>query len=165
MAEFVTKSCPRCGKRPLDPRLEQCPYCGVPFELVPTSLTPEQLAAVTRHILRSAKFWVVVVLLVGVASAVLACFIHLENIKTRRDVAQSTSKTISDQTGNISQRISSEIAAEFEQPRIQQTIEAVASQKAAQSISNAVWGSLEAFRTEVREATAQLAQAKGDLAT
>jgi len=164
MAEFVTKSCPRCGKRPLDPRLEQCPYCGVPFELVPTSLSPEQLTAVTRHILRSGKFWAVVIALLAVVTAVLAGLIHWENGHVTDNVARNSSNQIAAVTGSISKQISSQIAAEFEQPRIQATIESVASQKASQSISNAVWGSLEAFRTEVREAQVQLIRTKGDLA-
>jgi hypothetical protein len=165
MADFLTKSCPRCGKRPLDLRLEECPYCGVPFELVPTNLTEEQLSAMTRHILRSGKFWSVVggsLLAVALALAVL---VHWENSRVSRAVADSTARQIAFATGNVSERISAEIAAEFQQPRIQAAIERVASQKAADAISNAVWPSLEVFRSEFKAAQTELARTKSDLAS
>ncbi len=165
MADFLSKSCPRCGKRPLDLRLEDCPYCGVPFELVPTNLTPEQLSAVTRHILRSGKFWSVVGFCLAAVALGLAALVHWENGRVGEAITNSTSNQIAAATGSISEKISAEVAAEFEQPRIQATIERVASQKAADAISNAVWPSLEVFRSEFKAAQAQLAQSRSDLNT
>lgn len=163
MADFLTKSCPRCGKRPLDARLEDCPYCGVPFELVPTNLTPEQLSAVTRHILRSPKFWSVVGFCVAVVALSLVAFIHWDTSRFKDAIAASTSRQIAEATGSISEKISAEVAAEFQQPRIQATIERVASEKAADAISNSVWPSLEVFRSEFKAAQEELAHTKHDL--
>ena len=165
MADFLTKSCPRCGKRPLDPRLEQCPYCGVPFELVPTNLTNEQLSAMTRHILRSGKFWSVVGGTLAAVALALAALVHVENSRVSQALTAATSNQIAAATGNVSNRISAEVAAYFQQPRIQDAIERVASQKAADAISNAVWPSLEVFRSEFKAAQSELARSKTDLTT
>jgi hypothetical protein len=163
MADFLTKSCPRCGKRPLDPRLEQCPYCGVPFQLVPTNLTQEQLSAMTRYVLRSGKFWSVVGAVLILITVALAGLVHEENGRLSNEIARNSSNQITAATGEISERVSGEIAAEFQQPRIQAAIERVASAKAAEAISNGVWGPLEAFSSEMKEAQARLAQTRSDL--
>lgn len=157
MAEAVTKICPRCGKRPLDLRLEQCPYCGVPFELVPTTLTEEQLRAMTRFVLRSGRFWSVIGTVVILLAAGLISLIYFESGKVSKDV----SNQISTSADRVSQRVADEIAAEFQQPRIQETIQQIAAQRAADAISNGVWASLESFRAEVQEARSQLAETRG----
>ena len=64
----------------------------------------------------------------------------------------------------ISDGISNQIAAEFQEPRIQAAIENVAAQKAGEAVSNAVWASLDQFREKVQAANDQLARTTNDLA-
>jgi hypothetical protein len=167
MADFANRRCPRCGKRPLDARLVQCPDCRVPFEYESApaaALTSAQLVAVTRHVLGSWKLWLGLIVVVGVATAGV---VKLINIKAReiQDAAEIAEQVDSNALeAKVADGISNQIAAEFQQPRIQDTIERVASQRAGDILTNAVWASLEQFREKLLVANEQLAHTTNDLA-
>lgn len=166
MADFANKHCPRCGKRPLDLRLVQCPDCHVPFEYEATPavvLTPAQMAAVTRHVLGSGKLWVTLAVALVLVTAGVVAFVKL----TAKDLDTKLQQVAAHQgatSAQIYDAISNQVAMQFNSPNIQATIERVASEKAANTITNAVWSSLESFRTDLREAHAQLARARGEIA-
>ncbi len=168
MADFANKRCPRCGKRPLDTRLVQCPDCRVPFEYeaatAAPALTPAQLAAVTRHVLGSWKLWLALIVVVGVATAGLVEFITLKAQAAREEAGREARATADATAAKIAEGISNQILAEFQQPRIQATIERVAAQKAGDILTNAVWLSLDQFREKLQAASDQLARTTNDLA-
>jgi hypothetical protein len=167
MADFANRRCPRCGKRPLDARLVQCPDCRVPFEYetapVPT-LTPAQLAAVTKHVLGSWKLWLALVVVVGAATAGVVEFINLKAPALREESGREAQSNADAMAAKIADGISNQIAAEFQQPRIQAAIERVASQQAGNILTNAVWASLDQFREKLQAANEQLAKTTNDLA-
>jgi hypothetical protein len=168
MAELGNRRCPRCGKRPLDARLVQCPDCRVPFEYesAPASLalTSAQMAAVTRHVLGSWKFWFALIIVVGAATAGVVEFINVKAKELRDEAAATAQVNSSAMASKIAEGISNQIAVEFEQPRIQAAIERVASQRAGDMLTNAVWASLEEFRGQMRAANEALAKTTNDLA-
>ncbi len=163
MADFANKRCPRCGKRPVDARLVQCPDCLVAFEYDPApaaGLTPAQTALVTKQVLGSWRLWLAVVALVGGATVGILEFV---NMRTQgiREAEQVDAKALDDR---VAERISNGITAQFQQPRIEATIERVASEKAGEILTNAVWASLEQFREKLKEANDHLAGTTNDLA-
>jgi hypothetical protein len=168
MADFANKRCPRCGKRPLDARLVQCPDCRVPFEYeaspAAAALTPAQLAAVTKHVLESWKLWLALVVVVGVMTAGVVEFITLKAQAAREEAGRDAQANASATAARIAEGISNQIAAEFQQPRIQATIERVASEKAGDIFTNAVWASLDQFREKLQAANEQLTRTTNDLA-
>jgi glutaredoxin 2 len=167
MADFANKRCPRCGKRPLDARLVQCPDCRVPFEYeaapVPT-LTPAQLAAVTKHVLGSWKLWLVLVAVVGAAIAGAVEFINVKAQAAREEAGREAQADADLSAAKIAEGISNQIVAQFQQPRIQSAIERVVTEKAGDILTNAVWASLDQFREKLQAANDQLAKTTNDLA-
>jgi len=164
MAELGNKRCPQCGRRPLDIRLVQCPDCHVPFEYdaAPPALTPAQLAEITRQIFKSGRFWFAFILLLVLLVASGMVLIHFtgRNIALG-GVAPPTQSQIAEMTSG---QVSNQVAAAFRDPKIQATIEEVATRRASEIMTNAIWPSLENFRTEMRIANDELAKRRGDLA-
>jgi hypothetical protein len=163
MADFANKRCPRCGKKPADVRLVQCPDCLVAFEYEPartTGLTPLQAAAVTKQVLGSWKLWLTVVALVGGTTAGMVEFVNVRTQEIREEAART--QQVNAQA--LEDRISNQIALEFQQPRVEAAIERVAEQKAGEMLTNAVWASLEQFREKLKKANDQLAGTTNDLA-
>jgi hypothetical protein len=167
MADFGNKRCPRCGKRPLDVRLVQCPDCRVPFEYesaVVAGLTPAQLATVTKQVLGSWKLWLALILFIGLVAAGVVEVINVKAQQLREEAAQKAQVDSDALAAKIADGISNQIAAQFEQPRIQDTIQRVATQKAGDILTNAVWASLDEFRGKLQTANDQLTRTTNDLA-
>jgi hypothetical protein len=167
MADFANRRCPRCGKRPLDARLVQCPDCRVPFEYEAVSaptLTPAQLAAVTKHVLGSWKLWLTLFVVVGAATVGVMEFINLKAQEVKDEAGREAQADANATSAKIAEGISNQIETEFQQPRIQAAIERVASEKAGDILTNAVWASLDQFREKLQAANEQLAKTTNDLA-
>lgn len=168
MADLATKRCPRCGKRPLDARLVQCPDCRVPFEYesapAPASLTPAQMAAVTRHVIGSWKLWMGLLLIVAAATAGIVEFVNMKAQVLRDEAAAAQQADSNAVAAKIDAGISNRIVAEFQKPEIEAAIARMASQKAGEILTNEVWASLDEFRGKMQAASAQLAKTTNDLA-
>jgi hypothetical protein len=163
MADFANKRCPRCGKRPADVRLVQCPDCLVAFEYesAPAAgLTPAQVSAVARQVLGSWKLWLAVVALVGAATGGVLEFVNLRT-QGIREAEQVDAKAMEER---VSEGISNQIATQFQEPQVEAAIEQAATQKPGEILTNAVWASLEEFRAKLKAANEQLAGATNDLA-
>ena len=127
-------------------------------------LTPEQLKSVTKHILRSWKFWGLLVLVVGaVGLGVVALAQRIIDLRSA-EYLNSLQQKANNQFATVSGQISNQIVQEFNQPRIQSTVERVAREKAQELLTNAVWPSLEAFQISVEQARTQLARSSNQLA-
>ena len=139
----------------------------MPFEYEPaqvSGLTPGQLAAVTKHVLGSWKLWVTLAVMVGAATAGVVEFINLKAQGLREEAGRAEQANSDALAARIGESISNQIATAFQQPRIQDTIESVASQKAGDILTNAVWASLNQFREKLEAANEQLAKTTNDLA-
>ena len=168
MADFANKRCPRCGKRPLDVRLVQCPECRVPFEYdaPPVSdLSSAQVAAVTRQVLASWKLWLVLIAIIGVAAAGVVEFVNHSSQQLRERVSAQGEELAQRNDAKIAEGISNQVAGQFAQPQVQATLERVAQQRAAEILTNSVWSSLEQFREKLTAANQQLTGATNDLAS
>lgn len=168
MADFANKRCPRCGKRPLDVRLVQCPECRVPFEYdaPPVSdLSSAQVAAVTRQVLASWKLWLVLIAIIGVAAAGVVEFVNHSSQQLREQVSAQGEELAQRNDAKIAEGISNQVAGQFAQPQVQATLERVAQQRAAEILTNSVWSSLEQFREKLTAANQQLTGATNDLAS
>jgi hypothetical protein len=172
MADLANKRCPRCGKRPLDARLVQCPDCRVPFEYdsapapahAPGTLTSAQMAAVTRHVLGSWKLWLGLLTVVSVATAGVVEFVNMKAQVLRDEAAAAQQVDSNAMAAKIDAGISNRIETEFQKPEIEAAIARVASQRAGEILTNEVWASLEEFRAKMQAANVQLVKTTNDLA-
>lgn len=121
-------------------------------------LTPEQIKAVTRHILRSWKFWSLLVLVVAAAGlGVVALAERIIDLRSAEYI-NSLQQKAAGQFATINGQISNQIVSEFYQPRIQAMVDRVAREKAAEMLTNAVAPSLDAFQLAVEQARSQLSR-------
>jgi hypothetical protein len=168
MADLANKRCPRCGKRPLDARLVQCPDCRVPFEYesapVTPSLTPAQMAAVTRHVLGSWKLWLALLAVVGMATAGVVEFVNVRSQDLRDEAAAAQLVDSNAVAAKIDAGISNRMETEFQKPEIEAAIARAASGRAGEILTNEVWASLDEFRGKMQAANAQLTKTTNDLA-
>lgn len=168
MADFANKRCPSCGKRPADRRLVQCPDCRVPFEYdrePAPSLTPAQLAAVTRQVLGSWILWAVVIILVALAGGGIYEIVSRKADGATEQLKRENQRLLAAAADQVTHQVSNQIAAQFEAPAIRAAIEQVVTQKSAELLTNAVWPSLQAFRDSLTEAHVQLARTTNDLSS
>jgi hypothetical protein len=168
MADLANKRCPRCGKRPLDARLVQCPDCRVPFEYesapATPALTPAQMAAVTRHVLGSWKLWLALLAVVGVAMVGVVEFVNVRSQSLRDEAAAAQLVDSNALATKIDAGISNRIETEFQKPEIEAAIARAASGRAGEILTNEVWASLDEFRGKMQAASAQLTKTTNDLA-
>src|SRR5581483_5650261 len=167
MPENMIKRCPRCGKRTTDRLTVHCPDCKIPYiqETEPLSaLTPEQLKHLTMQILGSWQFWAGLAMVVALAAwGVIKVAERIIDLRTNtylNTLEQKATNHIDVAFGQIS----NQIVREFQQPRIKAAMELIASERANDYFTNAIWPSLEAFRQGIEEANAQLAKSTNDLA-
>lgn len=161
MPDAINRRCPQCGRKAHDRLLVQCPDCRVPFVLdeaaAPATLTTEQISLLAAQVLRSWKFWaVLLVLIAGGAWAVVAVADRVIDARTKAYMAVLDQQA-SNRIGNATSQLSNQIALEFKQPRIRATIDQVARDRAAEIISNGVRPTLDAFADAMDLAASQLA--------
>ena len=119
MPNNVMRHCPRCGKRPIDRLVMECPDCKVPFasDSGPGAvLTPEQLRLLAGLVLTSWKFWLVLAVMVGaVAWGISQVAERMIDLR-----AQAYLNTLEQKATNhiafASTQISNQIALELRQP-------------------------------------------------
>jgi hypothetical protein len=168
MAEVINKRCPRCGRRPHDRMLVQCPDCRVPFvydEPEPQlQLTPAQLRLLALQIFGSWKFWAVLVLLVGAAAGgVIAVADRIIDLRSQKYLSSLT-ENATNHLNHLAGQISNQIVLQFKQPRIQSAIEQAARDRATELFAQGVRTPLEAFQDALDQADTQLARSSNIIA-
>jgi hypothetical protein len=127
-------------------------------------LSPEQVKSITRHILRSWKFWGLLVLVVASAGlGVVALAQRIIDLRSA-EYLNSLQQKATNQFAAISGQISNQIVAEFQQPRVRAAVDQVARAKAEELLTNSVWPSIEAFQLAVDQARSRLAISSNQLA-
>ncbi len=167
MSDTMARRCPRCGKRPIDPQLRECPDCLVLFSSDSgpgPALTPEQLRLLAGLVLTSWKFWMLVAVMVG-ASAWGISQVAERMIDLRAQAyLNSLEQRATNHIAFASAQISNQIALELRQPRIRSMIELAAIQNAKGLLTNSIWPGVTEFQNGVDQANARLARASNNLA-
>jgi hypothetical protein len=168
MPETINRRCPQCGRKAHDRLLVQCPDCRVPFVLeeqpASSTLTPEQIRLLAAQVFGSWKFWAVLLVVVaGAAWAIVAVADRVIDARAKTYLS-TLEQQATNHIGSAFAQFSNQLAVEFRQPRIQNAIEQVARQRAAEIITNGVRPSLESFLDAMDAASSQLAQSSNRIA-
>ena len=135
----MDRKCTSCNKS-FDEVLVRCPYCGtIPSKTSEIDLTPLQIRIISKHVrkelLKTTLFWF------GIISLVIGIGLW--------QVYQGATKQIQD---ILVQRISEE----FEQPKINKTIQDVASSDAQRIIRDEIQPEVVRFRSQIESDTQEL---------
>jgi hypothetical protein len=147
--------------------LLQCPDCRVPFvfeEETFGGLTQEQLRLIAGQIFGSWKFWAVLIVLVGSASWAVVTVADRVIDARAKQYLNTLEQNATNHIGAAFGQISNQIALEFRQPRIRNTIEQVARNRAGDILTNGVRPTLEAFQDALDSATSALQRSSNAIA-